>query len=380
MNPNVDKPPCLQLISGDDEYRVIEAGHRAADTLVAPQDQTFGLEQIDGKAETVDGGCVILRRCIEGLQTIGFLGSRKVVWLRDCNLFFDSAVGKSDSIKILVDQLAEQVRTGLPDGHTLLVTAPKVDKRYAFYKLAKKIGEIQTFQIPEKTYQAEKHARSVLADVAQDLKLQFSGQQKDAFLDRSGYDTRAIMNEIEKLSIFLGDRRDVTDEDIENLVCRSRERLAWDLADAVGKREMPGALATLRQLLFQGVSSMWLIAVLHGRFRELLVLREAIDQGWARLQRAGRNSKLVWTDLPPQIALQMEDLGSDPRKLHPFRASKLAEQAGLFRLWELQWCQRSILATHNRLVTSSMPGAVIMELLVVNLIRKKGAGRARSTA
>ena len=135
-------------------------------------------------------------------------------------------------------------------------------------------------------------------------------------------------------------------------------------------------MTVLRQLLFQRLSPIALIAGLEARFRDLLVLREALDQEWAVLSSSGRQNQLTWQDLPSEVVEQYDDMRKgNPRKLNPYRASILASQAQRYSLVELEWCQRAILAAHKRLVSTGLSNALILELLVVNLVRQKRSPR-----
>ncbi|MDA0322963.1 MAG: DNA polymerase III subunit delta [Verrucomicrobia bacterium] len=367
----------FQLVFGDDEFHVTAAAREIVDALVPEEERVFGLESLDGRADTVDHALSILRRLEESLFTLSFLGGRKLVWLQDANFLYDTIIGRSEGVKSGVSALAASVKSGLPDGHVLLVTAPKVDKRMSLYKSASEIGQVQIFDQPNKPQQADKAARGLFTDWASDLGLQARQDVVAAFVERAGTDTRTIMNELEKLGVYLGEERSLSTDEVERLVTPSREIPAWDLADAIGRRDLPRALSVLRQLVFQRVSPIALIAGIEGRFRDLVLLGEALDHGWAALSSSGRQDQLNWQGLPLEVAEQYDDmLKADPRKLNPYRASILASQARNYSAAELEWCQRATLRTHKRLVSTGLPAAVILELLVVDLIRPKGRKRA----
>jgi len=378
MTPKPEQIAPFQLVFGDDEFRVTTAAREIVDALIPEEERVFGLESLDGRADTVDHALSILRALEESLFTLSFLGGRKLVWLQDANFLYDTIISRSEGVKSGVSALAASLKSGIPDGHVLLVTAPKVDKRMSLYKSASEIGHVQIFDQPDRPHQADKAARVLFTDWASDLGLQVRQDVVAAFIERAGTETRTIMNELEKLSAYLGEERSLSADEVERLVTPSREIPAWDLADAIGRRDLPKALSVLRQLVFQRVSPLALIAGIEGRLRDLVLLREALDRGWAVLSSSGRQNQLNWHGLTPEVAEQYDDmLKADPRKINPYRASLLALQAQKYRMVELEWCQRATLKTHKRLMSTGLPAAVILELLVVNLIRPKV--RKRST-
>jgi DNA polymerase-3 subunit delta len=376
MTPGTVQIAPFQLIFGDDEFRTSEAARELVDTLIPEEERAFGLELLNGRADTVDHALSIVRQLEESLFTLSLLGDRKVVWLQDANFLYDTVIGRSEGVRTAVTGLASSIKSGLPDGHIFIITAPKVDKRMSLYKTASENGDVQIYEQPDKPYQAEKLARGMFTEWAGERGLQVRDDVIGAFVERVGMDTRTIMNELQKLSAYLGDEKTLSAEEVERLVTPSRELPAWDLADAVGRRDLSRALTVLRQLLFQRLSPIALIAGLEARFRDLLVLREALDQEWAVLSSSGRQNQLTWQDLPSEVVEQYDDMRKgNPRKLNPYRASILASQAQRYSLVELEWCQRAILAAHKRLVSTGLSNALILELLVVNLVRQKRSPR-----
>ena len=177
------------------------------------------------------------------------------------------------------------------------------------------------------------------------------------------------MSEIEKLAAYVGDRDTVTKADIAAITSSSREAVGWDLADAVGARDLPRALSVLKQLLFERRPAFMLIRGLENRIAQLQLLREAINKRWLRSQSGGRGKQAVWADLPPEVdAILSEDLARDPRKEHPYRLLLLAEQASKFKIRELEDCRRALMQAHAELVSSRTPDDVVMELLLVRML------------
>jgi len=363
-------PPNAYLVYGDDEYQVSAKAAAIVQTLLPEGDRAFGLETLDGRVESADAAVLAMRRCEEALRTAGFLGGRKVVWLQNASFLTDNQIGRADAVKERASRLAAMIRKGLPAGMALVVTAPEVDGRYAFHKAFKEAGAIHEFSAPEKTHEAESQAGRLLGQLLAAAGLRMPPETLDFFLQRVGTDTRHMAGEIEKLAVYLRDRKDVTTADVEAVSCASRNSIAWDLADAFGGRQVARALALLNRLLAQRESPIGLLIVLEHRIRELMLYREALDQGWlVARQGAGGRMSTTWSKVPDEVERQFaEAFEKDPRLTHWYRVGKLAEQAGRFSPAELRRCQRAAAQAHESLVSASSPDAVVLQTLLVRML------------
>ena len=359
----------VYLIFGDDEYRVTTEAKKLTDSLVPPEDRSFGMEIIDGTVNLVDEAVAATENCISAMLTMGMFGNRKLVWFKNVNFLTDTKTGKSDAVKNTVGRLAEIIKQGIPDDVTLIVSADKVNKRYAFYKACKSVAEIQEFTVPVKQKNADLNAASAIKEFAQKYELIITGGTKEAFLQKVGTNTRQIACEIEKLSSYVGDRKKVTTEDIQAIVSASRQTLAWDIADAVGKRNLPGALAILRQLLFQKESPIALIMAIEGRIRDLMVFREGLGRGWIKLSVNNNFANVTWTAIPDAVETMFaEEFSKDPRTIHPYVQGKLAQQAKNFSRAELAECNNIVIKAYEDLVSSSLGQSMIMEIMLINML------------
>jgi len=363
----------VYLIFGEDEYSVSTKAKEIVDAALPPADRTLGLEVIDGATETVDAACQAAGRCFEALQTVGFLGGAKAVWFRDVSFLADTVVGRSEAVKAGVEKLTGLVERGLSQGTTFVVSAPKVDKRFAFYKACKAKAQIHEFALADKPWQAEKQTRERVIELLREAGLGMDEDALDAFMGKVGADGRQIANELEKLAVSAAPGKQVKLRDVLELTSSSRSALAWDIADALGKRELGSALEVLRRLMFQRESPIGLVILLHGRIRELMLYREALDKGWLRERNGYRGSTFEWVALSPEAETKYAgELNKDPRTTHPFRVGLLAGQSKLFSPKELRMCQKAVVDAHRKLVSSRVPPAVVLELLVIQMLKDVG--------
>jgi DNA polymerase-3 subunit delta len=369
-------PVQVHMVFGEDEYMVSSTARQLVDELCPPADQAFGLETVDGGSGTVDEAIRAVNQCLDALQTVGFMGGRKVVWFKGVSFLSETIVGRSKDVKGALDKLTALLKSGLGPDQVLLISATKVDKRSAFYKTCQSVGRLQEFAMPERSYQAEKPAREKVAELLKASGFSFNDAVVHAFVERAGFDTRQIVMEVEKLRLYLGSRKDVKLEDIDAIVSRTRESEAWDFADAVAEGDLKKSLNILRQLLFQGESAVGLIISLERRFKELLILRECIDKRWLKLSGDDRWTKAFWSD-EPGVDAKLSALAKDPRSTNPFRIGILAGQARKYSVDKLFRFQEWTLQTHEQLVSSRVPPNLLLEFLVIKLL---GVGQTKSAA
>ena len=358
-------PANVHLIFGDDEYLVTTSARKLVNTLVPPDEQALGMETIDGAVDLVEEARLAVENCLGAALTPGLFGGAKLVWFKDVRFLTDNQTGKSETVKQAVTRLADTIKAGLPEGIILVVSAGKVNKRYAFYKACKALGDIQEYAMPDKAWQAEKLAAEKLRELATERGLKLSGNVAQIFLEKAGHDTRQIASELDKLAAFMGTRTTVSQEDVATIVSSSKQSLAWDLADAFGKRDLAGGLAMLRQLIFQKENTIGLVIAIESRIRDLMVYKEAVARGW--LVSSGRGK--AWGSVPPEVdGIFSNEFERDPRSGHPFRIGLLAEQAGRFSRDELRACQSSAIRAHEQLVSSRLPDAMTLELMLTNML------------
>ncbi len=363
----------LHLVFGEDEYRVSAKAAELVDAL-APASDIMARELVEGAASNGEEVTEAVARCLEALQTSGLFCTEKTVWLRGASFLGTEQVGRSEAAREAVGRLTALIKAGLPPGQSFVVSATGVDKRSAFFKTLKKAGAgVHEFAQAAKAYVAEQDAERFAGEQFAAAGLEANRGVMRAFLDRVGLDSRQIVSEVGKLSAYTGERKGVTLADIDAITSASREAEGWDLADAVGARDLPRALRVLRQLLFERRPAFLLIRGLEHRIAVLLLLREAINRRWLGSQGSGRNKQAVWRDLPPEVdEILASDLGRDPRKEHPYRLVLLAEQASRFTFKELEACRRALVKAHADLVSSRASDEAVMELLLIRMLGHAG--------
>jgi DNA polymerase III subunit delta len=127
---------------------------------------------------------------------------------------------------------------------TLFVVSYKeknLDKRTKLYKTIKKDGEIFTSE-KVKDYKMVEW----LTDYTRQKGFDMSQKAIILLVDFVGNDLSRITNEIEKMTVNLGNRTSITEDDIEKYVGVSKEYNAFELQSALSKKDLAKAITIIQ--------------------------------------------------------------------------------------------------------------------------------------
>lgn len=354
----------VYLICGRDEYRVSETAASLVARLCPPEQQAFGLEVVDGRLDVPADLAAAIYRTIEAVRTPAFFGRGKVVWLKGFSAF---EVRESSELNDALAALSDFIKGHIPAGQTLVITARKVDGRSSFFRACQSAGVVEVFDVPDKSYKEREFALDTAEEAFRRAGLRIVPEALEEFCGRVGSNTWQIVQEVEKLAVYLGTRREVSLDDVQIVTSVTREAAVWDLSDAIGERNLRKALDALDDLLFRGENEVGIITVVENRLRDLATYRWCLDRGWVALRGEGRWLAATWTS-NPAVDQALSALPKDPRAGHPFFVAKTIAQAARFTSEELDKAQRLVLQTHQRLFNSALPTHAILEFMLIKLL------------
>ena len=360
MTAKKDSP--ITLLVGDDEFLM----NRHAKDVIATVQQTdpaCELETIDGLVTTVGDAETAILRCKSALQSPGLFSTTRIVWLKDVAFMNDSRAAQSETVQNTITDFVAFLAQGLPDGFSLLITAESIDKRRSYAKTLSKMAAVHEFKRDAKDHAGR---AAIVRSTIEENGCSIAPDLVPFFCEKVGSDTRRLVSEAHKLCLYAYPETKISREAIETITSTTTETAFYALANRFCAFDLTGAIRTLHELLFQKQSMIGLIMHLESTIRDLLVFREALDQGW--VQQRGR--QLTWTNLPPDVDRALTQMDRDPRKLPFFIAGNLAEGAAKFTRKRLDHCLRQIVVAHEKMVSSRVPPELILEVLLVRMLGK----------
>jgi DNA polymerase III subunit delta len=183
-----------------------------------------------------------------------------------------------------------------PLGSTIFVVSYKektLDKRTKLYKTIKKDGEVFT---------SEKVREYKLVEWVTDyLKSQdFTMTPKAIALltEHLGNDLNRIVNELEKLTLNLGQRKSINEDDIEKFVGVSKEYNVFELQDALSKKDLAKAIRIIQY--FEGnpkaAPIQMVLPALYGYFSRLYAIFGMADKSEAGIKHLFFNNSFAAKD------------------------------------------------------------------------------------
>jgi DNA polymerase-3 subunit delta len=210
-------------------------------------------------------------------RTMPFFGARVVI-VRGVDRY------SADDLSLFLNYFQD------PNDRTVLaMTADKVDSRLKFSKFLKDRNWSVEFQAPK--------GRGLTAWVREAMKSRGQGMTPEAaeeLILRIGTDLTELDHELEKISRYAVDRREVSRDDVITASRLGQTATVFKLSDAVGEQDPGKALAALKELLDRE-HHLPVFVMLVRHFRLLLKARLLLD---ARAPQAEWGKQL---GLPPFI-------------------------------------------------------------------------------
>jgi DNA polymerase-3 subunit delta len=274
---------------------------------------------------------------IEDAETFPFVGERRLVFIH--NPTFLTAEKSKSKIEHNIAKLEAYLEEPAPYS-ILVISAPyeKLDERKKITKLLKKKAEVlEAKKLNETELAAWIQNRADLNDVT------ITNEAIDMMVGLAGTNLMMLTNEIEKISLYVGNGNEIDKEIVEKLTARSLEQNIFSLVDKVVNRKMDQALRIFYDLLKQNEEPIKILAILAGQFRLIYQTKELSRRGYGQQQIAGT------------------------LKVHPFRVKLAAGQAKLFTEQELKNIMNLLAESDMQMKTSGLDKKMIVEMFFFQL-------------
>jgi DNA polymerase-3 subunit delta len=375
------KTPSLALICGDDEFAVKQRAKQLYQKWCDEVGGSMDHEIIEAGVSNSGEALNAIVRLREALQTLPFFGSGKVVWLRDCNFLGDeSRHAGTQAVTETLNDLADELNSfdwSRNSGIRLLISAGKVDKRKTFFKMLDKTGLIENFpgwSADDRDWaeRAEVAARTAVGERKKDI----SEEALSELVSCVGPNPRQLDNEIEKLCLFVGERTKIEAVDVSTICTRNKTARAFALGDALGDRDLPLLLQRLDEELWEikfdpKKSEIGLLYGLIAKIRAMLLLKEMLREGWIKPETDYNRFKAQLERVPADKL--PADKKYNPLALNPYVLYKALPQVKRYSEAELILAMDLLLRCNQRLVSSGLEEALVLQQTLVQIITPQAA-------
>lgn len=207
--------------------------------------------------------------------------------------------------------------SGPAPGVVLLLTASALDRRQRLFRLIQKSGRVLELAV-ERERSGTLSPASVREALREVLTREGRTIDRDAaelIERRAGSDFGAVLAELEKLCLYVGDRKRITREDVERSFADMSGAWVFDLTRALAERKAADALRLLRGVLDGGEPPLRLVALLAREIRTLLLARDCLNGSLARQWRPGIPYTTFRDRLLPRLTEEEREAFG---KIHPY--------------------------------------------------------------
>jgi DNA polymerase-3 subunit delta len=364
-------PAPLAFIFGEDDFA---AKQRAKQLYLDWTTELGGMdhESIDASVSNSNEALRALAKLREALQTLPFFGAGKVVWFKDCNFLADERTALAQAVTDALTGLAQELKQFPFDKVRLIISAGKVDKRRTFYKTLEKLGTVENFagwSVDDRNWadQAELWARKALRERGKEI----SDEAVAELVSRVGPNPRQMDSEVEKLSLYAAEKKEVEFQDVVAICSRNKMARAFALGDALGDRDLPRLLQRLDEELWEvrldrGRSEIGLLYGLISKVRAMILLKEMMREGWVKpaidFGRFKAQLERVPADKLPQ------DKRFNPLAINPYVLFKALPQVQRYSQEELARAMELLFRCNQKLVTSGLEESLVLQQTLVQIV------------
>lgn len=307
-------------------------------------DRVLGQEDREEGVTRHDLSEVDLSAVIDDARSFSLFANRRVIWASSA----EASLPKRDTGEDAGAALIHEYLKNPPPGVVLVFDC----SRYEFEGDDKaKLQRVEKFysmigsQV-EFARHSRPAARKIAEGIAREKNLKIGPAELDTFVELLGADVARIAIEIEKLSLYAGTERRITEDDIFSMAPSAKASTIFALVNAIGRNDRTASLESLDVLVREGEYLPLALSFIATQFRLAYVAKEASLTN------------------PSQIQAHFTKQGT---AMWRSRAEQVAQTAAAFSLEKLQTAAMKIFETDKALRDARPDDRTVMERFVLEL-------------
>lgn len=257
----------VYVICGKDKFLAGSECEALLDRLLPVDQRAMALYQ--PRAEDAD-----IAEVLDELRTMPFLAEKRVVLIKDADPF----------VSANRQYLEKYFDSPSPCGVLVLTVGTwpkntKLAKKLAAAGQLIDVAEIKGWKLPKFAADCaeSKHGKA------------FAGRSAELLVELVGDDPGRVTSEVEKLAMYVGDRKLITADDIEKLIGHNRMFNAFAVIDAITAGDMGTAIERLRNMFAADKSAEYtVVGAFAYHFRRMFTAKTLLAKGMAQRQVIGQ--------------------------------------------------------------------------------------------
>jgi len=245
----------VYVLYGNDQFLLDAHRKEIVSRTIGDADPQLSLSQFDATADLAD--------VLDTLRTLPFLAPQRVVIVRDADAFI------SANREALEEYLKTPSQTAV-----LVLMVSSWPKGSRLYKLVAKIGEAIECSMDPKASPAR-----WLRQAAAQREKKLDPDAAELLIACKGNDLAALDGEVEKLSLYAGQRETITAEDVSALVISTAGVGAFDVTNAISAGNSAAALKALAGAITRRGEEFRVLGMIAWHLRKVLKVKRALEAG-----------------------------------------------------------------------------------------------------
>ncbi|WP_011175650.1 DNA polymerase III subunit delta [Candidatus Protochlamydia amoebophila] len=210
---------------------------------------------LEESIEIIDGTQTTLDMLFSELYSHNLFADKRLFWIQN-----------ADKLKKNLIEALEKYFPQIPSSQYLILSAPSWNKQTSFYKAAEKEGIILELTEPKPWEKEKKLIEWASKQLSAKRKI-IPYQVCQLLVKQTGLDSSLLIQEIEKLLCYIGDRNEITQQDIIKICNYQPSDTIWQLGEALFKRDGLAAILIAQSLLTEGQSLLPLLRQIRSQFQ-----------------------------------------------------------------------------------------------------------------
>ncbi len=231
---------------------------------------------------------------LEEASTVSMFDSKKLVICEGCT--FLTGENKKE-INHDIDSLIKYINNPFTDVFLVFVVRKeKLDDRKKIVKELKKNSTVIEAQKKENY-----NLNNYIIDYVNKNGYNMSKNACIKLIERAGSNLSNLISECDKIFLYKDDEKNITEEDIENLVFKNIEDNIFELTNAVMNKDKKKIINIYKDLILMGEEEIKLIVMLANQFRMILQVKLMVKNGYKE-----RDMATIIREHPYRVKLAMQ--------------------------------------------------------------------------
>lgn len=311
----------IYLLYGEEQFILNAYLEKVIEAAIFGSDSVMNLDIFEASGTSMD-------KIIDAMDTLPFLGEKRVVVLKELELFASKNTSKADQLMNALESI--------PKTTVLLIVEEGIDKRTKLYKKLNTIGKCYEFN----RLSEDELVQYIAGQLGKQDKMIEKSVAKH-FIHSVGFDLATVHNELEKLIAYCKDTQIISAEAIDLVCTKSVENRIFDLVDCMGTSKRQHALNLYHDLIVLKEPPTRILFMITRQFRLILQTKLLLEKGISR----------------KEIASAL--------KIPPFVLDKNIKQARHFTINQLKQALQECLEAEVAMKNGKMDINLGIELLII---------------